>query len=169
MILRNASPSDAPILRAIYAPYVENTAISFELVPPSAEEFTARITRTLERYPYLIAEEDGKVLGYLYAGAFRVRPAYAVSAETSIYLLPEARRRGIGRALYEAVFPKLRALGITRVYACIACPPEEEDEHLTFDSIRFHTAIGFREVGHFHGCARKFGKEYDMVYMEYRL
>ena len=166
MRLREASPADAAALLAIYTPYVENTAISFEIVPPTVEAFQRRIEEHLPDWPYLVAEEeDGRLLGYAYASRFKERAAYAHCAESSIYISPKARRRGIGRRLEEALEAALRERGITNLYASIAYP-REESPYLTDDSVRFHGAMGFEKCAHLHRCGRKFGMEFDMVYME---
>lgn len=165
IIIRPARPEDADAFLAIYAPYVEHTAITFECEVPSPEEFSGRVRRTLERYPYLAAERDGVVLGYAYAGPFNPRAAYDWSAEVSIYVARGQRRGGIGRRLYEALEACLRAQGILNLCACIAYP-EEDDEYLTKDSVLFHTRLGFRMVGQFHDCGCKFGRWYHMVWME---
>ena len=97
--IRPARPEDAAALLAIYAPYVEKTAVTFEYQPPSLEELAGRIRRTLARYPYLAAEREGRILGYAYAGPFHPRPAYCWSAEASIYVAEAARGSGVGGAL----------------------------------------------------------------------
>lgn len=107
--LRPASLSDAAALRAIYAPYVEKTAITFECTVPDVEAFAARMRATLRRYPYLVAMRGGEIVGYAYAGAFGERAAYAWAAEVSIYLREDQRRQGIGRRLYAALEALLRA------------------------------------------------------------
>lgn len=163
--IRSATAADAEVLAAIYAPYVRDTAISFEFEPPTVEEFAGRISRTLERYPYLVAERDGVVVGYAYAGPFKERAAYASSAELSVYVDSSLRRGGIGRALYAALEFELVQMGVTNLYACVAYP-QVEDGYLTYASVRFHERMGFQVVGRFHGCARKFGRDYDMVWME---
>lgn len=163
--IRHATTADAEALAAIYAPYVRDTAVSFEVEPPTVEEFAARIERTLQRYPYLVAERDGVVVGYAYAGAFKPRAAYAASVELSIYVDRACKRKGVGRALYTALQDELARRGVTNLYACVAYP-RVEDEYLTYGSVRFHERMGFQVVGRFHGCARKFGRLYDMVWME---
>lgn len=163
--IRAATPEDAEALAAIYAPYVRDTAISYELTPPTTEEFAGRIERTLERYPYLVVERGGVIVGYAYAGPFKPRAAYAASVELSVYVDGAHHGEGIGRALYDALERELVAAGVTNFYACIAYPPVE-DERLTYASVRFHERMGFEVVGRFHGCARKFDRLYDMVWME---
>ncbi|MEE6146788.1 N-acetyltransferase family protein [Olsenella sp. YH-ols2223] len=171
LLIREATPEDAPALLAIYAPYVRETAISFELVPPSEEEFRRRIASTLERYPYLVAErapEPGGAplpVGYAYVGPFHEREAYRTSAETSIYVAADERGHGVGRALYDELERRCAAAGICNLYACVAYA-SAPDAHLTNASAAFHEALGYRLVGRFEKCARKFGTWYDMVYLE---
>ncbi len=163
--IRIANPRNADKLLAIYAPYVEKTAITFEYEVPSVEEFAKRIEQTLMRYPYLVAEADQEILGYAYAGMFHVRPAYDWSVETSVYVDMNYRGREIGRKLYDSLEKELLRQGITNMNACIAYP-EKSDEYLTDDSVRFHEKMGFQMVGQFHQCAYKFGRWYHMVWME---
>ena len=163
--IRVARESDAAQLQAIYAPYVERTAVSFEYEAPDAVTFLERIRRVQEKYPYLVAESGGELLGYAYAGSFHTREAYSWSAEASIYLRMDCRRMGVGSALYRALEDALRAMGVRRLYASIAVP-DEPDEHLTLDSVRFHAAMGYHTVGEFHHCGWKFGRWYSTVWME---
>lgn len=160
-----ATPADAAALLAIYARYVEQTAVTFECAVPTLEDFTGRMERVLARFPYLKAVEDGRILGYAYAGPFHPREAYAWCVETTIYLDPAARRQGVGRQLYGVLEQALAAQNVLNLNACIAYPIRE-DEHLTLDSVRFHEKMGYRMAGHFHACGRKFGRWYDMVWME---
>ena len=102
MEIRIADTKDAEAIREIYAPYVLNTAVSFEYEVPSVEEFRKRIANTLAEYPYLAAEEDGVILGYAYAGVFHARPAYKHCVELSIYVRQDCRGRGVGKGLYGA-------------------------------------------------------------------
>ena len=97
--IRMATVADAPALREIYLPYVRTTAVTFELEDPTLEDFTERVRKTLERYPYIVAEEDGEIVGYAYASAFRPRAAYLHSIETSIYMRMDYRGRGVGLSL----------------------------------------------------------------------
>ena len=103
LTIRAAAPADAAALLEIYAPYVEKTAVTFAYAVPSAEEFAGRIARTLERYPYLIAMAEGRIMGYACAGPFKERAAYDWAAETTVYVRRDGRRRGTGRALYAAL------------------------------------------------------------------
>ena len=165
MTIRPATLADAEILRDIYAPYVEETAVSFEYTVPTVAEFTERMKDIMKRYPYLVAEEAGEAVGYAYASPFHEREAYSWSAELTVYLRKDQRGRGIGRLLYEKLEQILRAQNITNLYACIAWP-EQEDEYLTGASARFHERMGFRLAGMFHRCGYKFGRWYSMVWME---
>lgn len=165
MTIRTAKISDAGALLAIYAPYVESTAITFEYDVPSLSEFSERIRHTLEKYPYLVAEEDGKILGYAYASPFKSRAAYQWAVETTIYLDREAKGKGIGRQLYAALENALQEMNILNACACIA-HTEQEDEYLTNASMHFHEKMGYRLAAHFHQCGYKFGRWYDMIWME---
>lgn len=166
LYLRTAAPEDAEALRAIYAPYVTDTAITFEYDVPTLAEFRQRMETTLTKYPYLVAERDGEVLGYAYAGALGQRAAYGWSAETSIYLRQDCRRMGLGSRLYDALEAQARRQNIQTLYACIAASSGENDPYLTRASIAFHTDRGYRTVAHFHRCGYKFDRWYDLVWME---
>ena len=241
---RVARPEDADALRTIYAPYVEETAITFEYEVPGVEEFRGRIAHTLATYPYIVAVEeqpanagtahvDGvpasstpaagadeaggtcrtseHIIGYAYVGRLHERAAYDWSVETSIYVDRSARKHGLGRQLYERLEAILRAMNIISVNACIAYPgtmnpaidaataadrlqdahigsgdpntadrarkdPREgsadsgagigEDPYLNTNSPDFHAHLGYQLVGHFHACAYKFDRWYDMIWME---
>lgn len=163
--IRNATADDAPALLEIYSHYVKNTAISFEWEVPTFENFRARIIKTLESYPYLVAELDKKIVGYAYAGEFVGRAAYKYSAELTIYLDKDVRGRGIGKKLYNELESRLNERGIKNLYACIAYS-EVEDEFLTLASLNFHERLGFKICGKFTDCGFKFGRWYSMVWME---
>ena len=244
LTFRVARPEDAAALLAIYAPYVEETAITFEYEVPSVEAFRARIAHTLATYPYIVAVEEqsanagtGRVdgapvsstsasgadaaagahrtsehiIGYAYVGRLHARAAYDWTVETSIYVDRSARKHGLGRQLYERLEAILRAMNIISVNACIAYPgtmnpaidaaiaadrlqdahigigdpntadrarkhPREgsadsgvgigEDPYLNTNSPDFHAHLGYQLVGHFHACAYKFDRWYDMIWME---
>ena len=168
MTIRDVRLTDAGCLLEIYAWYVRHTAVSFEYDPPTPDEFRGRILSTTARYPWLVAEEDDQLLGYAYAGAFKGRTAYDWSCETTIYLERDVRGQGIGRALYTALEAALASMGMRNLYACIAYA-DPEDEYLTLDSPRFHASMGYTQAGRYHGCASKFGRWYDMVWMEKRI
>ena len=165
MVIRKATKEDAVSLLRIYSYYVENTAISFEYTTPLLGEFEERISNTLEKYPYLVLEEDGKIKGYAYAGVFKGRAAYDHCCEVTIYLDHDSKSNGYGRALYEALETALREMGIINLYACIG-DPEVEDEYLTKNSESFHQHMGYTKVGEFHKCGYKFGRWYNMIWME---
>lgn len=156
---------DAEKLLEIYAPYVENTAISFEYEVPSIEEFKNRILQISNKYPYIKAVADGNIVGYAYANCFKARKAYDWSVETTIYVEKECRKNGVGKALYEQLEISLKSMGILNMNACIACPIVE-NEYLNDDSYRFHTKMGFELVGRFHNSGYKFNQWFDMIWME---
>ena len=166
--IRPAEERDIPAMLAVYAPYVEETAVSFEYAVPSPEEFRARLARVQGFYPWLAAEQEGRVLGYAYASRFHPRAAYDWSVEVSIYLGRQERGRGLGRQLYEALEAMLRAQNVLSAYACIA-HTETPDEYLDHASIRFHERMGYRLTGTFPNCGYKFERWYGMVWMEKRL
>ena len=163
--IRVATEADAEEILAIYAKYIEQTAITFEYVVPSIEEFRGRIRHTLERFPYLAAEKDGKIAGYAYVSPFKERAAYDWSVETTIYVNQKKKRMGIGGKLYAALEEALRAQHILNLNACIGYP-QNEDEYLTKDSEKFHQKLGYILVGTFHDSGYKFGRWYDMIWME---
>ena len=167
--LRMATPDDAPALLKIYEPYVLDTTITCEYEVPSVEEFAGRIAHTLERYPYLVVELGSRPVGYAYVSPLNSRQAYDWSVETSIYLAPETRHMGVGRKLHDALKACVEAMGMTNMCALIAVPHGGDDEYLTHNSRDFHAHMGYRLVGAFDRCAQKFGRWYDMCWMELEL
>ena len=165
MTIRVATPEDAEDILAVYAPYILNTAITFEYEVPTAEEFRERIVHTLAKYPYLVAIEDGRLVGYAYAGVLKARKAYEHAVEVSIYVKGDERGHGIGRMLYAKLEELLAKQNIYAAYACIAVPLQEPDPYLTNDSERFHERLGYKTVGRFDSCAYKFGRWYSMIWM----
>ena len=165
MTIEKVTIEDAEELLAIYAPYVRDTAVSFEYVVPSVEEFADRILQISAKYPYIKAVEDGKIIGYAYANTFKGRKAYDWSVETTVYVRKDAKRNGTGRRLYECLEQSLRKMGVLNMNACIASA-KVDDEFLTNDSMYFHSRMGFTEVGRFHNSGYKFGRWYDMIWME---
>lgn len=168
ILIRVACECDAEALLKIYAPYVRDTAVTFEYDAPSAAEFRDRIRNTLKKYPYLAAEKSGKIIGYAYAGGFHTRAAYDWAVETSIYIDRNYHGHGLGRRLYLALEDALKRQHIINLNACIAYT-KDEDSHLTHGSVKFHERMGYRIVGHFSECGYKFGKWYDIVWMEKHL
>lgn len=164
--LRAARVIDAPKLLEIYSYYVENTAITFEYDAPTLEEFENRMKNIMKKYPYLVAEVNGEIVGYSYVAAFKNRPAYDWAVETTIYIRKDCKGIGIGRKLYEAIEKILVRQNILNLEACIALPDGEDDEYLTMDSVHFHEKMGYRMVGEFQKCGYKFEKWYSMVWME---
>ena len=156
---------DAKELLSIYAPYVRETAISFEYEVPSLSEFQERIRNVSSALPYIKAVEAGEILGYAYAGKFKNRKAYDWSVEVTVYVRKDSRRTGVGRLLYNTLEDFLKRIGVLNMNACIA-RPKEEDEHLCNDSYYFHKKMGFHLVGTFHNCGYKFNTWYDMIWME---
>ena len=163
VFIKTVSAEDTQRLLEIYKPYVEETAITFEYQVPSLEEFQERVRRIQKRYPYLAAWKDGKIVGYAYASPFKERAAYDWAVETSIYVCRTEKGNGIGKKLYGALEEALAAQHILNLNACIAYP-EQEDEYLTLDSVRFHEKLGYRMVGEFLQCGYKFERWYCLLY-----
>lgn len=164
-VIRAARLDDAARLSEIYAPYILETAVSFEYVPLTPEQFRERMRQMMD-YPYLVAEVEGVVVGYAYVHQLGTREAYRYSVELSIYLDRSMRSQGIGRALYMRMEEALRTQGVINVYADIARASSPDDPYLTDASLRFHAAMGFTENGVFTRCGRKFSRWYDTVWME---
>ncbi len=163
--IRPASVEDAEELLGIYAPYVEKTAITFEYKVPTVDEFRRRIVAIGSRHPYVVAELQGQLVGYAYAGVFKDRAAYDWSVEMTVYVKEGFHGMGIGRMLYDELERRLREQGIRNLYACVAYV-EEPDQYLTKQSVLFHERLGFEICGRFHRCGFKFDRWYDMVWME---
>jgi phosphinothricin acetyltransferase len=148
--IRAATPDDAPAIVSIYAPYVTVSVVSFETEVPDSGEIARRMTEGGRLYPWLVAcGEDGAVLGYAYAAAFRTRPAYRFTVETTVYIADGVHRRGIGRALYAALLPILEAQGYTQAIAAITLPNAA--------SVALHERHGFRKVGAYEEVGFKQG------------
>jgi L-amino acid N-acyltransferase YncA len=157
-MVRDATAADAAACAAIYAPYVTDTAISFELEPPTVEEMAARIEAALRTHAWLVAEADGRVVGYAYAGPFKSRAAYRWSCEVSVYLERGSRRRGLGRALYAALFERLTELGYRTAVAGMTLPNEA--------SAGLHRAMGFEPVGVYREIGFKHGAWRDVAWTQ---
>lgn len=163
--IRMARPSDAKALLAVYAPYVLRTGITFEYEVPTEEIFRKRIEAVLEKYPYLVALEDGKIAGYAYAKELGERAAFSRSVETVIYLESDQRGKGLGRLLYGELERILRLQNVTNLYAAVSYR-EHEDETITHASPLFHLSMGYRKAAHFSKCGYKFDRWYDIVWYE---
>ena len=153
-----ASESDAPEIAAIYAPFVQNTPISFEYDPPSVGEIASRIRKVREaELPWLVAKDDnGKILGYAYATTHKERKGYQWCVESSVYVDPTSHRSGIGRALYTKLFDVLRQLGYQNVYAGATLPNEKTE--------RFHESFGFKVAGQYQNVGYKLGRWHNTVW-----
>lgn len=150
--------ADAADILAIYAPFVRNTAVTFEYDVPSAIDFIRRIETISSVYPYLVAESEGRVAAYAYASSYMERAAYAWGVQVSVYAAPEARGRGVARSLYECLFAMLETLGYCTAYAVIALPNDA--------SVRFHESFAFVPAGTHHRSGYKLGTWHDVAWME---
>ncbi len=157
LTLRDARPGDAAGCAAIYAPYVHDTSITFEEVAPTASEIRARITARLASHAWLVAEDEGRLLGYAYAGPFKERSAYRWSCETSVYVDAHHHRGGVGRALYLRLLQQLASRGLRTAVGVITLPNEA--------SIRLHEALGFRTVGVLPAIGYKLGAWHDVAWL----
>jgi L-amino acid N-acyltransferase YncA len=160
-VLRPAVPADAEALLALYRPIVLDTAISFEIDPPSVEEFRLRIEATTARWAWLVAEQDSAPVGYAYASAHRTRAAYRWSVETSICVGSAHRGRGLGTMLYEELLRVVAELGYCNAFAAIALPNDA--------SIALHRRVGFEPVGVFRRVGRKFDRWHDVSWWQRHL
>ena len=165
LTIRMAKPGDAKAIREIYEPYVKNTAITFEYEVPTVEEMEHRICNTLTRFPFLVAEKQGQILGYAYVSPFKARKAYDWAVETTIYIKQNAKGVGYGKALYHVLEGILKQQNILNMNACIAFPTDE-NPYVNMDSVKFHEHMGYQLCGRFHKCGYKFNKWFDMVWME---
>jgi L-amino acid N-acyltransferase YncA len=148
----------------IYADAVLNGTASYELRPPSLAEMTGRFEAITENgYPYLVAREAGRVLGYAYASAFRPRPAYRFVVENSVYVAPEAKGRGVGKALMQALIDGCRDLGFRQILAVIG------DGSAHSASVKLHERLGFRHAGKLEATGYKHGRWLDTVFMQLAL
>jgi L-amino acid N-acyltransferase YncA len=159
--IRSANADDAAELLAIYAPYVERTAVSFEVSPPTVDEFAERIRKYSESWAWLVAYDANQILGYAYGSAHRERPAYRWSVETSAYVRPMAQRQGIGKQLYMSLLPTLTQKGFCNAYAGIALPNEA--------SVALHRSVGFQPIGVFPAVGRKFDAWHDVAWLHQKL
>ena len=160
VLVRPSSPADLPAIQAIYAHHVTHGFGSFEEVPPDVDEMAARRLALVERgLPHLVAEADGRVLGYAHAGPYRPRPAYRYTVEDSVYVAPEAVRRGVGRALLAALLEICEAGPWRQMVAVIG-------DRGNTASVALHAALGFHEAGHLKAVGFKLGRWVDVVIMQ---
>jgi L-amino acid N-acyltransferase YncA len=154
LILRTAEARDAVEIAEIYRPIVEGTAISFEEQAPTAADMTQRIATTLRTHPWLVCADGGAILGYAYAGEHRTRPAYRWSADVTVYVSPQARRRGVGRVLYQGLLDTLARQGFRNAFAGIALPNPA--------SVGLHESLGFAHIGIYRAVGFKLGSWHDV-------
>lgn len=160
-MIRPVRLEDAARIATIYAPFCEETTVSFETLAPTPEEIARRIERVTARYPWLVWTPDGEVTGYAYASPHRERAAYQWSVDVAIYLDAAHRGRGGGRLLYTELFRQLRERGYYSAYAGIALPNQA--------SIGLHEAMGFTLVGVYHKVGYKMGAWHDVAWYELEL
>ncbi|MGF1472092.1 MAG: arsinothricin resistance N-acetyltransferase ArsN1 family B [Rubrobacteraceae bacterium] len=153
-VIRLATERDAGQIAEIYAPIVRDTIISFEVDPPTAAEMRQRMANTLGRFPWLVCERRGRVLGYAYAGPHSDRAAYQWSVDVSAYVREGERRTGVARALYTSLFAGLVLQGFYNAYAGVTLPNPA--------SVGLHESLGFRPVGVYRGVGYKFGAWHDV-------
>ena len=160
-MIRPATEKDVPEILEIYAPYVENTTVTFEYDVPCRRSFLQRFYEITAQFPWLVWEEDGRILGYAYASAPYSRAAFSWCAEPSIYLRAEAQGRGIGKKLYSVLEKILEFQGYQVLYALITAD--------NLDSIRFHEKAGYKTAVEFPACGFKFDRWLGLIWMEKRL
>ena len=156
--IRQAKLSDCDQILAIYRSIVEDSAISFELIPPTSEDICRRIESALSSHEWLVAEGENGIDGYAYASAYRPREAYKYSTETTVYISQDRWGQGLGRALYQKLFESLAPLGFRRAYAGIALPNEP--------SIALHKSLGFEHIGVFNEAGFKFDRWHDVSWWQ---
>jgi len=157
-VLRLAKTADAESILKVYAPYVKDTAVSFEYDVPILEDFAKKIESISERYPYLVCELEGETVGFAYASAHRERAAYMWNAELSVYIDERYCRLGIGHSLYSALIEILKLLNIQTVYGGVTVPNE--------NSVWLHKSLGFEVVGIYRKTGFKLGRWHDVVWYE---
>ena len=159
--IRHAIDTDAPAIQQIYAPFVNDHVTSFEAVAPDTPEIARRMHEGAGRFPWLVYEHDGVVVGYAYASPHSARSAYQWSANVSVYVAPSVHRRGIGRALYTALLELLRRQRFANAYGGITLPNPA--------SVSLHESLGFVPVGIYRGVGFKFGEWRDVMWLHARL
>ena len=156
--IRPVKISDADFCLSLYSKYVVGSAVSFELEAPSLEEFSNRIDTISQRFPYLVAEENGNVIGYAYASAYRDRAAYQWNVEVSIYVEDQNKKSGVATALYNQLFSELERIHICKAFAVIALPNDA--------SIGFHDKMGFEKFATYKNVGFKLNQWHDVLWME---
>jgi L-amino acid N-acyltransferase YncA len=159
--IRSIKLSDAEAVRDIYAPFVSDSATSFETEAPDTAAIQQRIRDLTGQYPWLVFEADGKVLGYAYASSYRARKAYQWCVEVSVYVHEKARKCGVGRALYLSLFEVLRRQGYANAYGGITLPNPA--------SVGLHESLGFTTIGVYSQVGYKFGQWHDVIWLQLRL
>ena len=160
-MVRNAVLADVPVMLEIYRPYILDTAITFEYEVPTLAEFEERFCTITTRFPWLVWEEEGVVLGYAYAGPFKTRAAYQWDADLSIYLGQDCRGKGIGKSLYTELERRMHDLGYHVLYGVVTSANDA--------SCRFHEALGYRPIAVFENTGVKFGRWYSITWYEKRI
>lgn len=161
LCFRPATPVDATAIHEIYAPYVRDTAISFETEVPTVTELSARIEKTQQTHAWVVAESDAGIVGYAYASEHKARSAYRWSVTVSVYLRPDAQRLGLGSGLYQALFAALRERGYVMAYAGIVLP--------NAGSVGLHRKLGFEPVGIYRNVGYKLGHWHDVAWWQLQL
>ena len=156
--IRPVKISDADFCLSLYSKYVVGSAVSFELEAPSLEEFSNRIDTISRRFPYLVAEENGNVMGYAYASAYRDRAAYQWNVEVSIYVEDQNKKSGVATALYTQLFSELERIHICKAFAVIALPNDA--------SVGFHNKMGFEKFATYKNVGFKLNQWHDVLWME---
>ena len=159
--VRDARADDAGGCAAVYAPFVRDTAVTFELEPPSIVEMAARIAAAQRSHAWLVAEDDGRLLGYAYGGQFKSRAAYRFTCEVSVYLAPGQSGRGLGRALYTVLLPQLAQRGFRQAVAGMTLPNAASEG--------LHRSFGFEPVGTFRDVGWKFERWHDVAFLQLSL
>ena len=161
MRIRDATADDGAACAAIYAPYVTDTAITFEYEPPSATDMAGRIAVAQQSHAWLVLEDEGRIVGYAYGGRHKERAAYRWACEVSVYLELGRRRGGGGRALYEALLQRLTDRGFRSAVAGMTLPNEA--------SVGLHAALGFEPVGTYRRIGWKLGAWHDVAWVQRQL
>ena len=157
-ILRPATPRDAAGILEIYAPFILNTTVTFEIEVPSEADFARRIEHVTQNYPWIVCEHEGRIVGYAYSARHRERAAYGLSAELSVYVSPDYPRRGIGKTLCREIIELSRNLGVCTLFSAVSIPNEK--------SFALHRSLGFERCGTFVRAGRKFDRWLDLAWFE---